>query len=524
MRAADKGLCLLAALSVALGGAAHAALVVSGEATRNVSCAAGTCTATARFAVLNAGDLATMLAASNVTLASGALAEDVKLRTAFSWAGASRLTIDSHRAIVIGRPLTVAGSGALTLITNDGGHGGALTFPGDGRIAFWDTSGSLVIDGASYKLAADLATLAANIAADTSGHHALADNYDAGLDGTYTSPPIRSFFRGTFEGLGNVVSNLRIHGSTADGYTGMFSSTDATGILRDIGLTDAFVNGGRSETVGALVGYNGGTVLHAFARGRMLTGKFGTVGGLVGENAGTVSASRSSGKVEAREISLAGGLIGIQTGSPRGDQPGLTINSHSTARVIARTDSFAGGLAGSADGTIRQSWASGAVTVEGDSGFYSPPASAGGLLGDFFAVDTVPGTIVDSYASGAVQGGPGTNVGGLIGISYEDSNTNGPILNSYSAGAVTGGAGSTIGGLIGYELVQANSHTYWDLDTSGISDPSKGAGNFPNDPGITGLTDAQLKSGLPSGFDPSIWAEDPSINGGYPYLIANPPP
>ena len=42
-------------------------------------------------------------------------------------------------------------------------------------------------------------------------------------------------------------------------------------------------------------------------------------------------------------------------------------------------------------------------------------------------------------------------------------------------------------------------------------------------PGITGLTTAQLQSGLPAGFDPSIWAESPNINGGLPYLITNPP-
>jgi hypothetical protein len=37
------------------------------------------------------------------------------------------------------------------------------------------------------------------------------------------------------------------------------------------------------------------------------------------------------------------------------------------------------------------------------------------------------------------------------------------------------------------------------------------------------LTSKQLKSGLPAGFDPTIWAEDPKINKGFPYLIANPP-
>jgi hypothetical protein len=40
---------------------------------------------------------------------------------------------------------------------------------------------------------------------------------------------------------------------------------------------------------------------------------------------------------------------------------------------------------------------------------------------------------------------------------------------------------------------------------------------------VTGLTSQQLKSGLPAGFDPCIWAEDKKINNGFPYLIANPP-
>ncbi|HEY1637039.1 MAG TPA: hypothetical protein VGF62_00835, partial [Rhizomicrobium sp.] len=65
--------------------------------------------------------------------------------------------------------------------------------------------------------------------------------------------------------------------------------------------------------------------------------------------------------------------------------------------------------------------------------------------------------------------------------------------------------------------------SYWDLD-KGVGDPSKGAGNRSNDIGITGLTDAQLKLALPAGFDPTIWGEKKTINNGYPYLLANPPP
>ena len=36
---------------------------------------------------------------------------------------------------------------------------------------------------------------------------------------------------------------------------------------------------------------------------------------------------------------------------------------------------------------------------------------------------------------------------------------------------------------------------------------------------------SMVNQGLTSdGFDPNIWAENPKINNGFPYLIANPPP
>ena len=123
--------------------------------------------------------------------------------------------------------------------------------------------------------------------------------------------------------------------------------------------------------------------------------------------------------------------------------------------------------------------------------------------------------------SGPVTGGNYSRVGGLVG---QNSST---ISASYSTGAVKGGqTGSIVGGLIGYDSAQAGSlsNTYWDTDTSGITNLSQGAGNIANDPGITGLTTAQFQSGLPAGFDPKIWAEKTNIIDGLPYLLANPPP
>jgi len=75
---------------------------------------------------------------------------------------------------------------------------------------------------------------------------------------------------------------------------------------------------------------------------------------------------------------------------------------------------------------------------------------------------------------------------------------------------------------LGYD--QSDDHTlktdYWDTETSG---QNQGAGNVVNEPGLTGLTTAQFQSGLPAGFDANVWGENAKINGGVPYLIANPP-
>jgi hypothetical protein len=46
----------------------------------------------------------------------------------------------------------------------------------------------------------------------------------------------------------------------------------------------------------------------------------------------------------------------------------------------------------------------------------------------------------------------------------------------------------------------------------------------PTIPGITGLTNKKFQSGLPMGFEPKVWAEKATINGGLPFLLANPPP
>jgi len=160
-------------------------------------------------------------------------------------------------------------------------------------------------------------------------------------------------------------------------------------------------------------------------------------------------------------------------------------------------------------GTVTGSFATGSVHVA-----YS--GEGGGLV-----ADARSGAISNSYATGAVTGPSVAAVGGFAGGSF------GAINSSYAKGAVVGGtgSGSYAGGFVGYDGSPGSIvDTDWDTDTSGITNLSQGAGNIANDPGITGLSTAQFQSGLPTGFDPKVWAENPNINGGLPYLLDNPPP
>jgi hypothetical protein len=189
--------------------------------------------------------------------------------------------------------------------------------------------------------------------------------------------------------------------------------------------------------------------------------------------------------------------------------PDCTVQeSNADVKVNIGANSYGGGLVGANHGgTIITSYATGRVGWIGtQNGYHS---GMGGLVG------FNEGAISNSYANGGATGGQGA--GGLVG------GNDGDISDTYSTGAVTGPY--WVGGLIGADEAEAGdlTDTYWDMDTSGVDDPSKGAGTPSNDPGITGVTTEQLRSGLPSGFDPSIWGESADINNGLPYLLANPP-
>jgi hypothetical protein len=496
-----------ALLAIGIAGGAQAAIVISKHPTVNIACSGSVCTATSRNATLNAGDLANLLAASDVTVATGSATHDIRIDAAFSWTSASRLTLDAARSIAVGRPVTVAGSGGLTIATNDGGSGGDLSFAAKGNVAFWDLSGSLVIDGASYTLAADIATLASDIAAKPNGTFALARRYDAKPDGVYRSAPIPATFTGRFEGLGNTIANLSIDDSD-DTEVGLFAHVGAQGSLRDIALSDADVASTTSQQgtgLGALAGLNEGTIAGARTAGTVSGPDVSFVGGLAGIDSGTIVSSHADIGVTAGNSAFAGGLAGSVTAS------GTILASSATGAVSGAFALEGGGLVGTNAGLIAQSFATGAVAAQ----------SVGEKLGGLVGFDS--GTIRDCYASGSAAVEVAPYAGGLVGFYQPTGGAS--IATSYSLGAPSGQSDAFVGGFLGFDNSSGGSigFAYWDTETSGIADPSQGAGNPANDPGIKGLSSDRLQKRLPRGFDAIIWSQDPAMNGGFPYLAANSP-
>ncbi|HEY5239502.1 MAG TPA: hypothetical protein VIJ62_14060, partial [Rhizomicrobium sp.] len=163
-------------------GVAQAAVTISTKATTGITCTAGVCTATAKVAILNVTDLTNLLAAGNVKVSPGKTAMDIVVAAPLSWVSTKRLTLNAYRSITFSQPTTLTGRGGLTLTT---GNGGTLSFTGKGDVNFWDVRSSLIINGNTYTLVNDIATLATDIAANTSGHFALAKSYNAQPDGTY---------------------------------------------------------------------------------------------------------------------------------------------------------------------------------------------------------------------------------------------------------------------------------------------------------------------------------------------------
>jgi len=413
-----------------------------------------------------------MLGTSDVKVTTGAGAVGISIASPLSWGSSNRLTLGAKHSVTIRSKVIVEGTGGFT-ITIDEGAAGALNLYPQGSVTFWDTTSSLVINGNAYTLVNDIATLAAAITANPSGFYALAKDYDASADGTYTQAPIQTTFSGTMEGLNHVISNLTIAATATTTRTniGLFARTDYGASIRDVGLENVQISApsaNRNNTgfvVGSVVAYlsfgykGGGSVTNVYAHGSVTGGNFtgglignmvtntirqshcdcavsgyGYVGGLVGvSSAGQIVNSYTSGTVTAAYSAytqMVGGLLGWGTYINGGSDTAIT-GSHSTANISSVVAARVGGLVGVMHGAIGTSYATGTISAAGPSGY------GGGLAGES------DGAIADSHATGAVATTEQIALGGLVGWNQ------GTISRSFAAGSVTGSSGQcTLGGLV----------------------------------------------------------------------------
>ena len=384
-----------------------------------MTCSGGVCVPTTAEAILNVHDLEAMLASGRVkitTTGPGVQARNIRVDAPFQWSAATTLTLDAFRSIEVNRKVTVAGGGGVSLTTSDGGHDGYFICNDSGRIVFKNLSSALTINGTPYALVDSVASLASAIAANPSGAFALANNYNAKKDGTYTSSPIATVFTGSFNGLGNTISNLSINDSTEGDYVGLFSKAAGNSTFADIRLVNESVQGGSESTVGGIVGVSGyGTIAYSVTSGTVSGGQpHSIVGGLAGGSdnvIGSGSAATVSGGT------YVGGLVG--TG-------GAISDSWATGNVSGSNDydGYVGGLVGyESDSDIKHSWASGQVSATGVD-------TAGGLVGGIQGFESIE----RSHATGAVT--CQYFCGGLLG-SFSDDDGPDKVLLSWATGNVT---------------------------------------------------------------------------------------
>jgi len=172
-------------------------------------------------------------------------------------------------------------------------------------------------------------TIGAN-SADWNKHFKLMADIDMSAY-TGTQYKIIGAFSGTFNGNGYVIRNLNYSTISLGSYVGLFGQTVGA-TIKDLGVENVSISSGGNR-IGALIGYNGGTVSNCFVSGTVqgdsvvggivgenygimkscfsrcfVTGTNKCIGGLAGYNSGRITASCATGLVSGN--SSVGGLVG----------------------------------------------------------------------------------------------------------------------------------------------------------------------------------------------------------------------
>ncbi|SPB15278.1 filamentous hemagglutinin [Caballeronia novacaledonica] len=403
------------------------------------------------------------------------------------WNGNASLTLGAAHDVAIGAGAGIGntGNGNLTLRADAGGidNGGAVTNGGtidwskSGGIvsALYDMNGAyapgtlltnsgwtaapysgLVTQATAYRLVNTLADLS-NVSKDLAGAYALGKDIDASAT-AYPSfftaiGATQTPFTGQFDGFGHTIDKLATVANPNDDRYGMFGVIGASGVVRNLNLTNASTGDYTSGAFGLLAGQNNGLVTYVDTAGIVGQNGFGGAGagGLVGVNNGVVE--RSSSTAEVGYQIPAGGLVGVNNGT--------IAQSYATGATYAGNHGETGGLVAFNNGLITQSYATGVV-----GGF-----GGGGLV----FVNGSSGVIDESFAAGQVGfGGPSAdpeagiaayNQGAIHGNVYWNKDTT---MQTSAAGSNSGAVPPASNGLGTAQMSNASSFAGWNIPAGGV--------------------------------------------------------
>lgn len=479
---------------------------------------------------ISGATLSNNLANGNVTITTATQGTpggngDIHVNDTVTWS-ANTLTLRADRNININTAMNGSGTAGLALeyaqtdATGDYFVNAPVNLASTGSFSTKKGAGAAI----NYTIITSLGTQTSTnngtlqgLAGANSGNYVLGANIDASEtlnwnDGAGFKPIGNGSLTGNFDGLGHTIHNLTINRPT-ENKVGLFGESYYLNI-RNIGLVGGNIKG--QNYVGGLVGYHfaESTLFNSYNTGRVI-GEF-AVGGLAGgiSTYSTIRNSYATGNVNG--TNAVGGLVGENYVHDLATTLFVTVsNSYATGNVNGQT--WIGGLVGinRRASTISSSYATGTVTGVSE---------VGGLVGN-----AQNGSLENTYATGSVNGT--SDVGGLVGLSGSSV-----IKNSYAIGRVTGT--NRLGGLVGalaggvFGTIQ---NSFWDVDTTGQSSAcgDSNATCVAGPSTATGLTTAQMRTAAPfiaAGWDfTNVWAIDPAINNGYPYLratvaVAPPPP
>ena len=246
-----------------------------------------------------------------------------------------------------------------------------------------------------------------------------------------------------------------------------------------------------------MCGYNDGTIIKCYNTGDISAENGANcIGGVCGSNKnGTITDCYNSGSADGKNAIGVGGVCGENKG-------GTVSNCYNTGAVSE--GNLVGGICGDnsrgSDGisTVKNSYNTG--SVNGNEG-------VGGVCG------LSDGSIITNcYNTGEVSGN--SNVGGVCGANIL-SGDNADITSCYNIGKVSGK--TAIGGVCGSNENGTVTNCYYNKNVC----TAGGINGEDVEGSATGLTSDELCSGLPNGFDSSVWTAgsiDPSIDSKNPRL------